>query len=689
MILQVKTCQITDTALLMAVFLLSFLWISPPALAVNKIALVVGNNTYENITNLKKPVTDAESISKALTALDFNVIQAIDVTRRLFNQKFQEFISKIQEGDVALIYYAGHSVEIAGKNYLLPVDVPPAQPGQEGFIGSESIGLGTLLGNLTRKAARLNVVVLDACRDNPFINSKSLGVGGTRGLAPVRAPKNTMVLYSAGVGEAALGGLSDADSNQNSIFVRTLISSMSKPGVNLKDMAAEVSKSVSSLAATISHEQTPAIFDQTGAEFLFVEDKIFGDPATDATAGTAVTTDQNNYEIDFWEEVKASPSEEMYEAYLAQYPEGHFARIAKIRLRKFQPEAVQVAQLVVSANIPVDNIRINGEDLGPARQDLELKPGKYTIEVTKKGYRKFEKSVVLKAGFKQTVDAQLIVIAVQQPVPTTIPEPNQYGLDMVRIAGGELVIGSPESEPDRKDNEKQFKLQIDSFRLNRTEVTVAAFEKFVAATGYRTDAEKNAGGEKGCWAFANDKWVAAPGITYKNPGFAQTGKHPVVCVSNRDTSAYIKWLNEVTGRAFRLPTEAEWEYAARAGVSRARFWGQAAGNACRYANIADQGNWKSNFPCNDRIKFTAPVGSYESNPYGLKDTLGNVWEWTCSNWRKSYNDSANRCSRSANRYALRGGSWLNDPARVRAAARFNGDRAARLHNLGFRLVEIK
>ena len=166
---------------------------------------MVGNDNYQNVVSLKKAVNDANTISKTLTQLGFTVILATDTTRRGFNQKLQEFTSRIEAGDVAMLYYEGHSIEISGQNFLLPVDIPKAEPGQEDFVRSESVGLQTVLARLRTKKAKLNIVVLDACRNNPFATSGSRGIGGTRGLAGITAPQGTFILYSADAGEARAG----------------------------------------------------------------------------------------------------------------------------------------------------------------------------------------------------------------------------------------------------------------------------------------------------------------------------------------------------------------------------------------------------------------------------------------------------------------------------------------------------
>lgn len=248
-----------------------------PANAQKRLALVVGNDDYENVVKLRKAVNDANGIGETLLELGFEVTTVTDVSRRNMNKALQTFTNSIEEGDIALFFYAGHGVEIDGENYLLPVDVPDARSDQLEFIKSETIRLNTLLFDLRAKKARLNLVILDACRNNPFSKSAGRSLGGAQGLARISAPQGTFVMYSADVGETALDRLSDSDENPNSIFTRTLIPLMKTPGIDLVDTAREARRQVRKLALSVSHEQTPAYYDAVLGDFYFTA-------ATDETA---------------------------------------------------------------------------------------------------------------------------------------------------------------------------------------------------------------------------------------------------------------------------------------------------------------------------------------------------------------------------------------------------------------------
>ncbi len=285
------------------------------------------------------------------------------------------------------------------------------------------------------------------------------------------------------------------------------------------------------------------------------------------------------------------------------------------------------------------------------------------------------------------------------PGPTPAPPTPKSTLtlpDMVNVKAGCFQMGSPDNEAGRYADEKQHKVCVKGFAIGKQEVTVAEFRAFVDASGYRTDAEKDTGGNSGCYAAKPDGgFDYVSGRSWRDPGFPQGDRYPVVCVSWNDALAYTQWLSKQTGQRFRLPSEAEWEYAARGKAKdTAYFWGEDANAACRYANVADQSAKKRYpawpvFACDDGFVYTAPVGSFQANPLGLVDILGNVWEWTCSGYDKEYGGEETRCvDASADaRRVLRGGSWYNEPRLVRSADRDWYTADTRDYGVGFRLAQ--
>ena len=262
--------------------------LAPRAWAEARHALVIGNNAYEQVQPLQKAVNDAKAIDATLSQMGFNVITATDVGRRDMNRAIQSFVSGIEPGDIAMLFYAGHGIEIGGQNFLLPTDIPHAGPGQEGFVQGEAIALNTILDQITARKARLNVVILDACRDNPFESKNGRSLGATRGLAQINAPTGTFVMYSADAGEAALDRLSGNDPDPNSVFTRTLIPLMKTPGMDLVRIARETRRKVRTLAQTSRHQQTPAYYDAVLGEFYFTKPgatQVVATPAPTPTVG--------------------------------------------------------------------------------------------------------------------------------------------------------------------------------------------------------------------------------------------------------------------------------------------------------------------------------------------------------------------------------------------------------------------
>ena len=190
-----------------------------------------------------------------------------------------------------------------------------------------------------------------------------------------------------------------------------------------------------------------------------------------------------------------------------------------------------------------------------------------------------------------------------------------------------------------------------------------------------------------------------PTKDWRNPGYAQEDTHPAACVSWEDASAYTAWLSKRSGRKYRLLTEAEWEYAARAGSATARYWGVDPAGYCEHANGADLATvtlvagakvWSA-ARCNDRHAYTAPVGSFRANAFGLHDMLGNVEEWTQDCWNDNLtgvasDGSATTAGNCALR-AVRGGSWLDAPVGIRAAYRVGSPTTVRVYRRGFRVAK--
>ncbi len=236
--------------------------LASPASAAKRVALVIGNDAYENVPALQKAVNDAGAISQELAKLGFDVVSAENVGRRAMSRALVELESKIESGDTALIYFAGHGFAVDGTNYLLPVDVPAAGPGEEGLVRDASFAANGLSDRLQEKGAATVILILDACRDNPFAQTGKRSIGLTRGLTRMDPAEGMFVLFSAGQGQSALDRLSDADQDPNSVFTRTLLKELNQPGLSMVQIAKRTQSEVKELAAKVDHLQVPAYYDQ-------------------------------------------------------------------------------------------------------------------------------------------------------------------------------------------------------------------------------------------------------------------------------------------------------------------------------------------------------------------------------------------------------------------------------------------
>ena len=239
-------------------------------------------------------------------------------------------------------------------------------------------------------------------------------------------------------------------------------------------------------------------------------------------------------------------------------------------------------------------------------------------------------------------------------------------------------MGSPSSEEGRQDYEgPQHRVTIpEPFAVGVHEVTRGEFRRFIDATGWNTG--------NSCRTYEGGEWRNRSDRGWLSPGFSQEDDHPVVCVSWDDARAYVRWLSRQTGKSYRLLSEAEWEYAARAGTTTRYHWGNAIGSS--------RANCRGDL-CRDSYGYTSPVGSFGANAFGLHDVLGNVWEWTEDCWHRNYRGAptdgrvwlwgnGGECSLRA----PRGGSWENEPTRLRSAVRGLDDTGNRINKLGFRVA---
>ncbi|WP_423816368.1 SUMF1/EgtB/PvdO family nonheme iron enzyme [Salinibacter grassmerensis] len=357
--------------------------------------------------------------------------------------------------------------------------------------------------------------------------------------------------------------------------------------------------------------------------------------------------------------------------YAARYP-GRLDTVRSVVQVVPVPDAPQATddrvQTLAGESVTVDPLRNDG---GPNSDSLQLEyvdsasSGEVSVSadstrITYTPTGEFTGTDTIEYGVADArgqTDAAAVTVKVEAPAPT----PADLNIEWKRITEGSFVMGSDRGSADTRPSHR---VEITSpFRMSAHEVTVRQFRMFVEATGYETDAERLGG----AWSADNRDSLRTPGLTWRNPGFEQADDHPVVNVSWNDAQAFAKWIGG------RLPTEAEWEYAARAGTTSPKLPGEWQETAWYSENA------------NGR---THPVAQKESNEWGLYDVQGNVWEWVQDWYSPNYYQKSSkkdpRGPESGQLRVCRGGSWHNDtcwlPTRNRASPTY------RANNIGFRVV---
>lgn len=261
---------------------------------------------------------------------------------------------------------------------------------------------------------------------------------------------------------------------------------------------------------------------------------------------------------------------------------------------------------------------------------------------------------------------------------------------MVVVPPGRFMMGSTEGEPGRPNGPVHEVTIRKPLAVGKFEVTVAQFREFVRDSGYRP-------GEP-CTVFT-DKWEPVPGTGWHDPGYGRPPRddEPVGCVSWLDAKAYVTWLSRKTGESYRLPSESEWEYFARAGTTTHYYWGDSVEGICQRINLFDQSGRKASAlsyipaECDDGFPFAAPVGSFPPNPFGLYDVTGNVWEWTedchAAPYPEDLTDGRSyQLEGKCERRSIRGGGWITSPPRQRPTWRGRDPEALVFSPFGLRVV---
>jgi uncharacterized caspase-like protein len=304
-----------------------------------KVAFVIGIDAYGNLSRdmqLERAVPDARAVSNVLGKIGFDVVRGENTNRSQFNALWQQFLDKVNQGDTVALYFSGHGIEIDGQNFLLPSDVPNIRSGRQEQLKREALSLNEFLLDLRTKRTQVSLVVIDACRNNPFATPESRSAGGGQGLAGIKEPPEGMfIMYSAGAGETALDRLPGNDTaTQNSVYTRRLIPLLTQPGLSLPEMARQLRSDVYQLAQTAQHVQRPAYYDGLIGRYCLTTCEKPQVASLDVDGANAADTAA-------WGVANDAKSITGYRTYIQDQPRGTHIPTAVARMLELEAQAQQ------------------------------------------------------------------------------------------------------------------------------------------------------------------------------------------------------------------------------------------------------------------------------------------------------------------------------------------------------------
>ena len=657
--------RVWDRAAVGVAVLLAFalLFAASVAHAAGRVALVVGNSTYAHIGRLPNPGNDAADMAAALRRLGFEVTTTLDADRVELNDALRAFTRQSAGADVSLVFYAGHGIEMDGVNYLVPVD---ARLERDVDVRFEAVALDDVLVSTT--GASLRLVVLDACRNNPLARSmqrtgasRSVSRGSFGNLDESLLGNETLVAYAAAAGTTAADG-----TGRNSPYTSALLAYLEEP-VELLTLFRQVRAQV---LATTNGEQRPHEYQS-----LLGEHYLGGPPAPGSGPGRDPRLVEAALGLD--RAMRRRVQQGLGTAGFSPGPaDGVFGSGTRAAIRRWQASRGAAATGYLDAasaqalGVAPVSAPAGGAVVGNAAASVQAQnvfwqsisasenPADYEAYL-----EQFPAGIFARLARNRLAELEAgIPVAASDPPRVDEPRPWTPGTvfrdcatcpELVVVPAGRFRMGCMSGLDCWSGVRPVHEVQVSSFALGVYEVTFEEYERFARATGRDRP---------------NDR------------GWGRGGR-PVINVSWEDAQAYAAWLSDETGEDYRLPSESEWEYAARAGSATRYSWGQDIGR--NRANCNGCGSrWD-----NDG---TSPVGSFAGNGWGLHDMHGNVWEWVEDCWHENYagaprDGSAWTSGGSCGRRVLRGGSWVVDPVYLRSAYRLWFDAGARLDGVGFRV----
>lgn len=623
-----------------------------------RVALVIGNSAYQD-SPLKNPVNDAKSIAEALRQFDFEVIELVDQSRISMHRAIQKFGHKLKEADVGLFYYAGHGMQVKGKNYLLPVDSDILA---EDDVPYYAIDANEVLAKMQSANNPVNIVILDACRNNPYSSPQR---SFTRGLARIDAPVGSLIVYSSAPGQVAADG-----DGYNGLFTSYLLKHMATPERNIRDVIMATRLDVMN---ETDGEQVPWESSSLTKNFFLakgyseqsqtepnLKDVIIHN-ASDVNP--AIRTIGFSEELEMWKVVRNSNDAGELEAFLHRFENGLFASVAADKLKAISDrQEVKQKRLFIDTYPGDASIELLNE-LQAYHYGMSLAGKKYQVKVRASGYQ--TKTTWLDLNDKQTfyVNLQKTEQKVELKIVGQKYNINNVSFHMKDIPAGVFMMG----DQNKVSESPYHSVVIKAFQLMETEITWALYQHCINSGKCEDNAES--GGDRG-WG---------------------KGERPVIGVSwLQIKEQFIPWLNQQTGQVFRLPSEAEWEYSARAGTTTTYSWGNRI--TCDHARYNGGINSSCYYKKEQRHYLgTATVRSYKPNAFGLYDMHGNVGEWVqdCRNksYRKASKTGKPNLSGDCEKRIVRGGSWFVGGSKLTSSTRDRGTANKQYREIGFRLAK--
>ncbi len=576
---------------------LASLLLALPAQAA-RLALVIGNDNYQQVSTLNNAGNDAKLMASALRSAGFDVSDHFNLDRNHLFEAIDGFQKRLGKGDEVVFYFSGHGVQVENDPMLLPTDI---QANDEKKLKREALPLLYVQDAL--KDARVSLLVIDACRDNPFPKQGTRTIGDTRGLRPPDVVKGQAIIMSAGRNQKALDSVPGESSQRNGLFTHEFVRVMRTPGLDVRSALVKVRDDVEDKAARVNHEQRPSLMDDMRGNF-YLQASIKPEPAVDRPRPGSDGLNLDDLK-------KEDDNKKSW----AQW---------QTRMKADHERANAISDAALRAKALERFLGAYKQDNPWSSEDDTLRSqASSNLERLRAQGQPTQNMAQAGQSFKNCTDC---------------PE-------MVVIPSGTFTMGNN----DYNDEKPPHNVTIRNFAMGIYEVT-------------------------------QGQWKAVMG---NNPSsFSSCGDTcPVEAVSWDDIQQYIQKLNAKSGQQYRLPSEAEWEYAARAGSTDKWSFGSDESQLGEYAWYAT-----------NSYSSTHGVGQKKPNAFGLYDMSGNVWEWTQDCWDNSYSGASSDGSAwttgTCGQRVLRGGSWINLASYTRAAVRVGYVTSNRNDFLGFRLARI-